>query len=136
IVNTNAFLRSAFPGYRWHASRMRFILRRRTAAARDARCLGGIRAKSQRAPKARAARCPGSPPEPPTTEPKVREVAERVGFEPTCRLPDKTLSRRPRYDHFGTSPSEEFERSGPLIIPHCSSPDAATRRSTRAIQRP
>src|SRR4051812_694187 len=32
-------------------------------------------------------------------------VAERVGFEPTCRLPDKTLSRRPRYDHFGTSPS-------------------------------
>ena len=32
-------------------------------------------------------------------------MAERVGFEPTCRLPDKTLSRRPRYDHFGTSPS-------------------------------
>ena len=32
------------------------------------------------------------------------EMAERVGFEPTCRLPDKTLSRRPRYDHFGTSP--------------------------------
>src|SRR5438477_809343 len=32
-------------------------------------------------------------------------LAERVGFEPTCRLPDKTLSRRPRYDHFGTSPS-------------------------------
>ena len=32
------------------------------------------------------------------------KVAERVGFEPTCRLPDKTLSRRPRYDHFGTSP--------------------------------
>ena len=27
-----------------------------------------------------------------------------MGFEPTCRLPDKTLSRRPRYDHFGTSP--------------------------------
>src|SRR5256885_14627225 len=79
IVNTNAFMRSAFPGYRSHASRMRFILRRRTAAARDARCLGGIRAKSQRAPKARAARCPGSPPEPPTTEPKVRELAERVG---------------------------------------------------------
>ncbi len=35
---------------------------------------------------------------------KDRELAERVGFEPTCRLPDKTLSRRPRYDHFGTSP--------------------------------
>ena len=31
-------------------------------------------------------------------------VAERVGFEPTCPLRDKTLSRRPRYDHFGTSP--------------------------------
>src|SRR5437762_12171169 len=44
-------------------------------------------------------------------------LAERVGFEPTCRLPDKTLSRRPRYDHFGTSPSEDFERSGPSIIP-------------------
>jgi hypothetical protein len=33
-------------------------------------------------------------------------LAERVGFEPTCRLPDKTLSRRPRYDHFGTSPCQ------------------------------
>ena len=32
------------------------------------------------------------------------ELAERVGFEPTCPLRDKTLSRRPRYDHFGTSP--------------------------------
>src|SRR5213592_4408201 len=32
-------------------------------------------------------------------------VAERVGFEPTCPLlAGKTLSRRPRYDHFGTSP--------------------------------
>ncbi len=34
-------------------------------------------------------------------------VAERVGFEPTCRLRDKTLSRRPRYDHFGTSPQRQ-----------------------------
>ena len=33
-----------------------------------------------------------------------RRMAERVGFEPTCRLPDKSLSRRSRYDHFGTSP--------------------------------
>ena len=33
-----------------------------------------------------------------------RRMAERVGFEPTCRLPDNTLSRRARYDHFGTSP--------------------------------
>src|SRR4029434_4114254 len=31
-------------------------------------------------------------------------LAERVGFEPTCPLRDKTLSWRPRYDHFGTSP--------------------------------
>ena len=38
-------------------------------------------------------------------------VAERVGFEPTCRLPDKTLSRRPRYDHFGTSPGRSFVES-------------------------
>jgi hypothetical protein len=35
---------------------------------------------------------------------RERRLAERVGFEPTCRLPDKTLSRRSRYDHFGTSP--------------------------------
>ena len=28
-----------------------------------------------------------------------------MGFEPTCRLPDNTLSRRARYDHFGTSPA-------------------------------
>ena len=33
-------------------------------------------------------------------------MAERVGFEPTCRLPDNTLSRRARYDHFGTSPQK------------------------------
>ena len=43
-------------------------------------------------------------------EPKLaegeRRLAERVGFEPTCRLPGKTLSRRPRYDHFGTSPGQ------------------------------
>ena len=32
-------------------------------------------------------------------------MAERVGFEPTCPLlAGKTLSRRPRYDRFGTSP--------------------------------
>ena len=35
---------------------------------------------------------------------KDLELAERVGFEPTCRFPDNTLSRRARYDHFGTSP--------------------------------
>ena len=33
------------------------------------------------------------------------KMAERVGFEPTCPLlAGKTLSRRPRYDRFGTSP--------------------------------
>src|SRR5262249_10902502 len=40
-----------------------------------------------------------------------RKMAEREGFEPPCRLPGKTLSRRPRYDHFGTSPALE-----PLIL--------------------
>src|SRR3954447_10971315 len=39
-----------------------------------------------------------------------RRMAERVGFEPTCRLRDKTLSRRPRYDHFGTSPCPVLQR--------------------------
>jgi hypothetical protein len=39
-----------------------------------------------------------------TRSPRKRKMAEREGFEPPCRLPDKTLSRRPRYDHFGTSP--------------------------------
>ena len=42
-------------------------------------------------------------------------MAERVGFEPTCRLRDKTLSRRPRYDHFGTSPFIGA-RSVPLAV--------------------
>ncbi len=37
-------------------------------------------------------------------------MAEREGFEPPCRLPDKTLSRRPRYDHFGTSPNKALCR--------------------------
>src|SRR5438309_1620359 len=49
-------------------------------------------------------------------------LAERVGFEPTCPLlAGKTLSRRPRYDHFGTSPAmsirnskSEIRRSEPL----------------------
>src|SRR3954452_10242135 len=45
-----------------------------------------------------------------------RRVAEREGFEPPCRLRGKTLSRRPRYDHFGTSP--RLRSVGPLYIPH------------------
>lgn len=39
-----------------------------------------------------------------------RIMAEREGFEPPCRLPGKTLSRRPRYDHFGTSPKLDLLR--------------------------
>src|SRR5437763_8150553 len=41
-------------------------------------------------------------------ESRERRLAEREGFEPPCRLPGKTLSRRPRYDHFGTSPNLVF----------------------------
>ena len=51
------------------------------------------------------------------------KLAERVGFEPTCPLRDKTLSRRPRYDHFGTSPQEDqwrrtthFTRNWSLLL--------------------
>ena len=36
----------------------------------------------------------------------THRVAERVGFEPTWELPPNPLSRRARYDHFGTSPSQ------------------------------
>src|SRR5712692_1864726 len=38
----------------------------------------------------------------------TQEVAERVGFEPTwgCLGPNP-LSRRARYDHFGTSPARD-----------------------------
>ena len=50
---------------------------------------------------------------------KTKELmAERVGFEPTCRLPDKTLSRRPRYDHFGTSPYFELPAPGRRLQNH------------------
>ena len=46
------------------------------------------------------------------------DVAEKVGFEPTCRLiTDKTISSRSRYDHFDTSPymSTPVSRSQTLI---------------------
>src|SRR5688572_16628771 len=46
-----------------------------------------------------------------------RRMAEREGFEPPCRLPDKTLSRRPRYDHFGTSPFITSLGGAPLHSP-------------------
>ena len=39
-------------------------------------------------------------------------MAEKVGFEPTCRLPDKRISSAPRYDHFDSY--SKFD-------PHCSS---------------
>ena len=35
-------------------------------------------------------------------------MAERVGFEPTWELPPNPLSRRARYDRFGTSPGKYF----------------------------
>src|SRR5690606_23053463 len=65
-----------------------------------------------------------------------RRLAERVGFEPTCRLRGKTLSRRPRYDHFGTSPhrgESRREPPEPLII-HRGGPGRrpAAARGTRA----
>ena len=34
-----------------------------------------------------------------------------MGFEPTCRFPGNPLSRRARYDHFGTSPRKRQCRS-------------------------
>src|SRR3954467_8114731 len=49
-----------------------------------------------------------------------RRVAEREGFEPPCRLRGKTLSRRPRYDHFGTSP--RLRSVGALYISHLPAP--------------
>jgi hypothetical protein len=33
-----------------------------------------------------------------------QNLAEKEGFEPSCRSPDKCFSRAPRYGHFGTSP--------------------------------
>ena len=32
------------------------------------------------------------------------QIAETVGFEPTCRLPDNLISSQARYGHFDTSP--------------------------------
>src|SRR5687768_13558966 len=70
----------------------------------------------------------GRPPEPPPMERQRRKVAERVGFEPTCRLPDKTLSRRPRYDHFGTSPGGSSGLQNVIIpLPRAVSRRAAAR---------
>jgi len=47
------------------------------------------------------------------------DMAERVGFEPTCPLRDNTLSRRARYDHFGTSPHDRLaNRSSERVVTH------------------
>jgi hypothetical protein len=58
------------------------------------------------------------PPAIPSWGIKVNEgrLAEREGFEPPCPLRGKTLSRRPRYDHFGTSPQRKSARR----THHCS----------------
>ena len=42
----------------------------------------------------------------PVKKPGINLLAERVGFEPTCRLlTDNPISSRARYDRFGTSPA-------------------------------
>src|SRR6185436_2386745 len=58
------------------------------------------------------------------------EMAEREGFEPPCRLPGKTLSRRPRYDHFGTSPL--FGARSLRLLADVRSITLALRRSLRS----
>jgi hypothetical protein len=60
-----------------------------------------------------------------------RRLAERVGFEPTCPLRDKTLSRRPRYDHFGTSPFFGARRSArtSLLAPVAARPSIKNPQS-------
>src|SRR5262245_34024894 len=62
-------------------------------------------------------------------------VAERVGFEPTCRLRDKTLSRRPRYDHFGTSPHRQ-DRVWPQELPIIPAPHARLRTGRGSVSAP
>ena len=59
-----------------------------------------------------------------------------MGFEPTCRLRDKTLSRRPRYDHFGTSP---LVRVGRNLELYTATPAAIGRQAAedcRLLARP
>src|SRR5688572_10922802 len=60
-------------------------------------------------------------------------MAEREGFEPPCRLPGKTLSRRPRYDHFGTSPFITTLRAPPApFAARSRSPSATSLRRSLA----
>src|SRR3954452_7305930 len=67
-----------------------------------------------------------------TSEQRERCVAERVGFEPTCRLPDNTLSRRARYDHFGTSPQRMERVDGTLKYPPARAPPRSPRMAPPA----
>ena len=55
----------------------------------------------------------------------VSGLAERVGFEPTWELPPNPLSRRARYDHFGTSPTSPRLR---LTLRHPFDQDDPIRR--------
>src|SRR5437588_10660016 len=65
-----------------------------------------------------------------------RKMAEREGFEPPCRLPGKTLSRRPRYDHFGTPPFVGARRLRLLAYGRFTRPPfAASLPSARAAAR-
>ena len=75
----------------------------------------------------------GNTPEPPTDEPTGEEVWRR-GWDsnPRAGLPDKPLSRRPRYDHFGTSPQRQVMPQARHVFAYRSvvgSPEA-TRPST------
>ena len=40
---------------------------------------------------------------------KTALLAERVGFEPTCRFTGNSISSRARYDHFDTAPYINFD---------------------------
>src|SRR5262252_2418325 len=95
FVQTDAAVEPAI-GEKWNHNHRIESLRSTTAPER----VGFGAARDVRS----TSRQTGRRPEPPTTERQRRKLAERVGFEPTCPLRDKTLSRRPRYDHFGTSP--------------------------------
>ena len=60
-------------------------------------------------------------------------MAERVGFEPTWELPPNPLSRRARYDHFGTSPQNALTKNQPRTIDAQASwpePELSGRRSS------
>lgn len=45
-----------------------------------------------------------------------KKNTETVGFEPTCRLPDKMISSHSRYGLFGTSPEQAYYSTGILSL--------------------